>query len=444
MGLKPVKAPAVLSPKQLAQIANDNDAAQAALSGRSQALDSTIQCIEDKLAHDQGLADYPGAKRRLENLKAAAQDGKSVIAEEQAIRERLGAAVKAGDQAGVRQAQAELAALKKKNPKIYGKGTIASPVVECPLEVSSETCDQAIANVNYLGAVGPSSPLSPNNPCYGTSLAEWDGWDEMIAHGCATPEERDIITAMSANEGSFEAVQSYDSQALTLGAMQKTVNRSGGGELSDQLAAFKKKDPDSYQRLFADHGWTEENGKTYYQNADGTKYTGAELQAYLRSGSRADQVRALGPLRSAGHDPAFRKQQICDFIERGRDANDNMVQVGDKEYAAGDFLTSTRGKAMLLDSSVNGGMGERTFQKAVNCFYKTHPKAGKDPSAWAPEEREQNEAAILDRYAATRKVAAPADENRAKRNAALSKLSSNPNPDGLASRRPAWNCPDCN
>lgn len=441
--MKPVKAPAALSPKQMEQIAKDNDTAQGALIKRSQALDSTIQTVEDKLANDRGLAAYPGAEQRLEDIKASAQDGKSVIAEEQAIRQQLGAAAKSGDQAGVRKAQADLAMLKKNNPKIFGKGTTASPTTECPLAISSATCDTAISNVNYLGTRGPSSPLSSNIPCYGTSLAEWDGWDEVISHGCATAEEREIITAMSANEGSFEAVQSYDSQALTLGAMQKTVNSSGGGELTDQLAAFKKRDAASYQKLFADHGWTVEGGKTYYQDASSTKRTGSDLQAYLRSANHADQVKALGPLRSAGRDPAFRKQQICDFIDHAHVATDRTVTVGDEEYAAGEFVTSTKGKSMLLDSSVNGGPAEKTFQKAVDWFYKTHPKAGKDPTDWTPEEREKNEAAILGRYAATRKVAAPVTETRTKRNAALSNLSSAPNPNGLASQRPARNCPDC-
>lgn len=315
MGLKAAKIPAALSPKQVDQIAKDNATAQSALSKRLLALDDTIHTADDKLTKDAGLEAYPDARQRLERVKTAAQNGKDVIGQEQAIRERLSDAAQTGDQEGMRQAQAELATLKKNNPKIFGKESTSSPTIECPA-ISSATCDTATSNVNYLGTLGPSSPLSPDHPCYGTSLAEWNGWDEMIAHGCATAEERDIIIAMSANEGSFEAVQSYDSMALTFGAMQKTVNLTGGGEFSDQLTAFEKKDAATYQRLFADHGWTVEAGKTYHRDAAGTKRTGSALQAYLRSASHADQAAALGPLRSAGRDPAFRKQQICDFIAR--------------------------------------------------------------------------------------------------------------------------------
>lgn len=263
MGLTAAKTLAALNPKQVDQIAKDNSAAQSALSKRLLALDDTIHTANDKLTKDAGLQAYPDARQRLERVKTAAQDGKDVIGQEQAIRERLSDAAQSGDQAGMHQAQADLATLKKNNPKIFGKGSTSSPTIECPA-ISSATCDTATANVNYLGTIGPSSPLSADHPCYGTSLAEWDGWDEMIAHGCVTAEERDIIIAMSANEGSFEAVQSYDSKALTFGAMQKTVNVTGGGEFTDQLTAFKKKDAATYQRLFADHGWTVESRKTYH------------------------------------------------------------------------------------------------------------------------------------------------------------------------------------
>ena len=37
------------------------------------------------------------------------------------------------------------------------------------------------------------------------------------------------------NEGNFDAVQSYDSEIITAGAMQKTVNSSGTGELPEQI-----------------------------------------------------------------------------------------------------------------------------------------------------------------------------------------------------------------
>lgn len=241
MGLTAAKPLAALSPKQVDQIAKDNSTAQSALSKRFLALDDTIHTADDKLAKDAGLGAYPDARQRLERVKTAAEDGKSVIGQEQAIRERLSDAAQSGDQAGVHQAQADLATLKKNNPKIFGKASTSSPTIECPA-ISSATCDTAISNVNYLGTTGPSSPLSPDHPCYGTSLAEWDGWDEMIAHGCATAEERDIITAMSANEGSFEAVQSYDSMALTFGAMQKTVNVTGASSVSS-LPPSRKRTP---------------------------------------------------------------------------------------------------------------------------------------------------------------------------------------------------------
>ena len=446
-----VKSPVGLTGSQLSHIASDNDTAQRALTKRAEALDKTINSVEDKLANDAGLTAYPSAMSRLEKIKSAAKNGKVVIDQELDIRDRLGEAAKTGDQQGVKRAQTELTALKKNNPKIYGKGSTASPRVDCPNGLSTAACDMAFSQVTYkpnkddesTWIKGPGTSTKPQNPCYGTSLAEWDGWDNMISHGCATAEERDMITAMSSNEGSFEAVQSYDSQVLTVGVMQKTVNTTGGGELTDQLAAFKKNNSESYKQLFSDHGWTVENGKTYYKDAVGINRTGSQLQSYLRSASSVDQARALGPFRTAGRDPAFRSQQVCDFIKRAHQATDKLISIGDDDYLAGDFITSTRGKAMLLDSSVNGGPNESTFQKSIDWFYKKHPSAGTAPTAWSPEERAQNEAAILNHYAATRRVAAPVTATRITRNNSLAELSAAPNPNGLASQRPLRACPDC-
>ena len=440
MGVKPAST---LTPKQLGQITKDNQTAQDALAKRFDSLGRTIEAVNDKLANDSSLAAYPDAQERLRSIRLSAENGQSVIRKEQEVRKRLDEAARSGDSQAVRSAQAELVQLKKDNPKIYGKSAVATPVTECPSGISGDNCDNALSQVNYLGTKGPSSPLSPNSPCYGTSLAEWPGWDTMIANGCATAEERDMITAMSGNEGSFEAVQSYDSQVLTVGAMQKTVNTTGGGEFTQQLADFRDKDPDAYQRLFADKGWSVRKGKTLYTDGAGVERTGEALQTYLRSASHADQVKALAPLRSAGRDEAFRKQQICDFIKRAHQATDRGIKVGDKEFPAGDVLTSSRGKAMLLDSSVNGGPSEGTFQSAVNWFYQSHPQAGKDPSTWTAQERATYEPIIADRYASTRRVAAPVTETRAKRNEALAGLSNAPKPQGLASQRPVRDCPDC-
>ncbi|MGT2490990.1 hypothetical protein ACU4GD_11770 [Cupriavidus basilensis] len=46
---------------------------------------------------------------------------------------------------------------------------------------------------------------------------------ELADSGEITAGERRILVAMSPNEGNLDAVQSYDSEVLTAGAMQKTI-----------------------------------------------------------------------------------------------------------------------------------------------------------------------------------------------------------------------------
>src|SRR5699024_7111461 len=75
-----------------------------------------------------------------------------------------------------------------------------------------------------------------------------------------SPEQQRIVAlekeniAMSENEGNFDAVHSYDSEAVTAGAMQKTVNSNGFGELSEQVLKFKRNNPNLYLQLFEAYG----------------------------------------------------------------------------------------------------------------------------------------------------------------------------------------------
>ncbi len=54
--------------------------------------------------------------------------------------------------------------------------------------------------------------------------------------GQMTDSEHRILVAMSENEGNIDAVQAYDSEIFTAGACQKTVNKTGKGEFSTQVA----------------------------------------------------------------------------------------------------------------------------------------------------------------------------------------------------------------
>lgn len=61
--------------------------------------------------------------------------------------------------------------------------------------------------------------------------------------------KKEIFNAMSANEGNIDSLQSYDSEILTAGAMQKTINASGAGEFPQQVFDFKDRHPHLYIKL---------------------------------------------------------------------------------------------------------------------------------------------------------------------------------------------------
>jgi hypothetical protein len=440
MGKVNPAAAAAKKAKQYATLASDNDKALKAIEARQKALQETSAQAQEALK-DPDLGNYPDAKTALEKCRDDAAAQSKVLQEEAADRKELADAIAAKDDAAIKAAQAKLTKLRSANPSIYGKGGALKPLQPCPKDRSTVACDQHIVHLKYSGYGGPGSPTGRDEPCFGTTLDEWPPLADMVKSGCLTSEERSIVEAMAGNEGAFESVQSYDPAALTAGAMQKTMASDGKGELTTQLSEFQAKNPAKFKTLFADKGWTIVGDKLTYTNTVGKvskTYTGSDFSTWVRSTDKASAAKALTPFRTAGRDDDFRKKQICDFIDRLHDSADKSVTIGKNKVASGDILTSTQGKALLLDTSVNAGPNSSSFQSAVTKFYAANPKASKDPSTWSAADRETYEAKILQNFTSTRGVT-----DRPLRNKNLSGLSATPNPSGTATARPATTCPDC-
>jgi hypothetical protein len=242
-------------------------------------------------------------------------------------------------------------------------------------------------------------------------LDRYSKWDELIREGKLSESEKKVILAVTQNEGPmFDAIQSYDSEAITAGIMQKTVNgKDGQGELSTQVAEFSKTSPDKYKELFENKGWyvemTNNNAKTaklFYKDPDDPKakgITGASLKAYLKDKEHA--TKAFKSLREALIDPDFEAKQVTDFKKRIWEKSDYFPE-GYKNWIT-DFITSERGIAQLTDQSVNRpGHVLATMGSALNSFYKAHPEANKDPKKWSVEDHKKYEPEILKYYAEER------------------------------------------
>ncbi|WP_232444604.1 glycoside hydrolase family 19 protein [Burkholderia ubonensis] len=239
----------------------------------------------------------------------------------------------------------------------------------------------------------------------------------MVNAGELSLSEQRILIAMSENEGKLDTVQSYDSEIVTAGAMQKTINPSGKGEFPAQVAQFKKSNEADYRDLFERCGWTVEGaGLTatmYYSHSiltGGEKITGDSLKKLIRNGCSKSNFKSMiknVPLAAIVHaisSSSYEKRQLMDFIDRLR----NMVlpTVPTRySYTVGEYFASDLGRATALDQSVNrpSYVGP-DIGKALDTFFSRHPSVSKNPSEWGDNHADY-EYEILEIYGPTRQMA---------------------------------------
>lgn len=203
-----------------------------------------------------------------------------------------------------------------------------SPVIEKKINIiSNNTC-----GIEFQGKVKVTRYHTTYGPVYlgKNPLASYNKWDDLIAEGLITKNDIDIMCAVSPNEGNLDTVQSYDSEIVTAGAMQKTINIKGEGELPKQMLDFKNKYPQIFQSIFTNCGWTVESKfnkvKAYYR-----EMTGSQLKQFIRtdcnqlaySTHKSIKSPAIESLIAAISHPKYIELQILDFISRLNKAIDN-------------------------------------------------------------------------------------------------------------------------
>ncbi len=230
-----------------------------------------------------------------------------------------------------------------------------------------------------------------------TKLGQATIWPELIASGTVTEDEVEIISKMADNEGNIEAVQSYDSEVITAGAMQKTVNPLGSGEFPIQVRKFKDSNPSLYVELFEKTGWyldtSSPTPKMYYQNSnwgDGEKLEGTALRSSLRNDCSAlnfTKVINHPPIASiacAISHPEFIKIQAIDFVDRLRFVLNQRPN--GYTFTVKELFKSKLGKAVALDQSVNRPAHVPSDLKtALDAFHSAHPSISMNISSWGAE-----------------------------------------------------------
>ena len=224
-----------------------------------------------------------------------------------------------------------------------------------------------------------------------------------------SPSRLRVMSAVSANEGKLEAINTFDNAFLTFGCFQWTVGTgTGAGELPAMVNQLKQKDAAVFDQLLGQFGLDIASvSKPPGQTPTGFfSLNGAVIST---AASKQSKLRTL--------EMAFR------FFRSGQ--NDTMRQV-EVEYAASridlfyrssshkirnlfiaDFVSSEFGVALILDQHVNRpGHVPSTLAGAVNQFINSTGKS--DPTTWT----DQDEASLLNIYIQRRSSTTMTDSNQ--------------------------------
>ena len=270
---------------------------------------------------------------------------------------------------------------------------------------------------------------------YGTtSTLQYSRWSNLIRDKKVTAEEKTIIIAVTKNEGKLDAVQSYDGQAFSVGAVQKTVNEEGRGEFPKQVRDFKKLYPDKFINLFEECGWSlgtsKVSPKLYYKyplDPAAKKITGTALRKLIAKGFDNGSYKSklscvpLQSISKAIKDPDFQDLQIIDAKKRLVEVLNIDVTIAKKSFKLSAFLKSKLGKATALDHHINRpAYVDDDFKDSLNRFFakqdalvvkqnKTRKsdeqlsKLSRDPANWGAKHATY-EKKIVDDYGKTRRM----------------------------------------
>jgi hypothetical protein len=249
-------------------------------------------------------------------------------------------------------------------------------------------------------------------------LSQAPQWHDLVASGQVTADEKEIICVMTENEGKIEAVQSYDSEIITAGAMQKTINIAGKGEFPTQVKRFKDQHSNLYFDLFESQGWhldsTSETPKMFYQHADwenGIKLEGQALKNSLRNGCEestfGDKIDCplVSSIACAISSPEYVQIQIMDYIQRLRNAL--AKKPTGYTYSASELFKTKLGKALVLDQDINRpGNVKDDLKAAIDKFHTDHPTASQDIGTWGTAHANY-EQTIIENYGPERRMTEP-------------------------------------
>src|ERR1044071_7104406 len=122
-----------------------------------------------------------------------------------------------------------------------------------------------------------------------------------------------VMTAVSANEGKLEAINTWDSAFLTFGCFQWTVGvADGAGELPAMVNHLKQANPDAFTQLLGQFGLdiASVNSPAGQPPTGFFSLNGAAVQSAADKGNKLRTLEMAFRFFQAGHDNTMRQVEI--------------------------------------------------------------------------------------------------------------------------------------
>jgi hypothetical protein len=193
------------------------------------------------------------------------------------------------------------------------------------------------------------------------------------------------MSAVSANEGKLEAINTWDNSFITFGVFQWSAGAgSNAGELPSLIDRLKSSNQSAFQKYFGQYG-LDTSAINYQPGVTPTGY-------FLLDGARlvtSDQKEQLRTLEWAyyfwlsGSDTAVRQAQIEHAMSRiDLFYRDSKHMINNRFIA--NYVSSEYGVALILDEHVNRpGNVPGTLAKAVNQL------GSPDPTNWTDADEQK-------------------------------------------------------
>jgi hypothetical protein len=199
-----------------------------------------------------------------------------------------------------------------------------------------------------------------------------------------------ILAIISAHEGDFTSVNTWDIADVTWGMVQWTTGASGRGDLIRALSIIKATAPTAFESRLAAYGIDVDPDRgIVLTRADGSVLTGVAAARAIQTDGKLSAI-----LAAAGTDPQIQAAELhaANEIEvKGALSRRLSARVGSGATArtvqvpVSALITSEFGVGVLANHTVHGGFPGGKLQSALTRYLKAHPVAdGAKVADWAP------------------------------------------------------------